>query len=111
MVTPRGCDSAKVISVIVTRALKGSGTENDPVREVIQYWDFDGNLLAEHDSVNERFWRYLHTVVRIEKGKCYGVYINCFFIDWAFFDCNINRSNITPKTGWQNAKYIYGKSE
>lgn len=62
MVTPRGCDSAKVISVIVTRALKGSGTENDPVREVIQYWDFDGNLLAEHDSVNERFWRYLHTV-------------------------------------------------
>ena len=55
MVTPRGCDSAKVISVIVTRALKGSGTENDPVREVIQYWDFDGNLLAEHDSVNERF--------------------------------------------------------
>ena len=55
MVTPRGCDSAKVISVIVTRALKGLGTENDPVREVIQYWDFDGNLLAEHDSVNERF--------------------------------------------------------
>ncbi len=55
MVTPRGCDSAKVISVIVTRALKGSGTESDPVREVIQYWDFDGNLLAEHDSVKERF--------------------------------------------------------
>ena len=54
MVTPRGCDSAKVISVIMTKALKGSGTENDPVREVTQYWDFDGNLLAEHDCVNEK---------------------------------------------------------
>lgn len=28
---PRGCDSARVEQVIVTRALKGAGTENDPL--------------------------------------------------------------------------------
>lgn len=43
----RGCDSAKIEQVIVTRALKGSGTENDPYREVVQYWSFDGELLFE----------------------------------------------------------------
>ena len=42
--TPRGCDSARVEQVIVTRALKGAGTENDPCREVIQYWTLDGEL-------------------------------------------------------------------
>lgn len=45
--TPRGCDSARVEQVIVTRALKGAGTENDPCREVIQYWTLDGKLLCE----------------------------------------------------------------
>lgn len=45
----RGTDSAKVIQVIVTTALKGEGTEKDPVRIVTQYWDFKGNLLAEAD--------------------------------------------------------------
>jgi hypothetical protein len=46
---PRGCDSARVEQVIVTRALKGAGTENDPCREVIQYWTLDGKLLCEKD--------------------------------------------------------------
>lgn len=46
---PRGCDSARVEQVIVTSALKGAGTENDPCREVIQYWTFDGKLLCEKD--------------------------------------------------------------
>lgn len=54
MPTPRGCDKAEVISVIKTVALKGAGTENDPCREVIQYWDFEGNLLAQNDTVNEK---------------------------------------------------------
>lgn len=45
--TPRGCDSARVEQVIVTRALKGAGTENDPCREVIQYWSLTGKLLFE----------------------------------------------------------------
>ena len=50
---PRGTDSAKVIQVIVTESLRGVGTRDDLSRLVTQYWDFDGNLLAEHDPVNE----------------------------------------------------------
>ena len=46
---PRGTDSAKVIQVIETKALRGLGTEKDPAREVIQYWDLEGNFLAESD--------------------------------------------------------------
>ena len=44
---PRGTDSARVVSVIETRALRG--TEEDKCRIVTQYWDFEGNLLAEND--------------------------------------------------------------
>lgn len=44
---PRGYDSARVEQVIVTRALKGAGTENDPCREVTQYWSLTGKLLFE----------------------------------------------------------------
>lgn len=43
----RGCDGAKIEQVIVTRALKGSGTESDPYREVTQYWTLDGEFLFE----------------------------------------------------------------
>ncbi len=49
----RGTDSAKIISVIETKALRGKGTEKDPERIVTQYWGFDGKLLAEYDSVKE----------------------------------------------------------
>lgn len=44
---PRGTDSAKVIQVIVTEALEGRGTEDDPCRIRLQYWDLNGKLLAE----------------------------------------------------------------
>ena len=44
-----GTKSAKVIQVIETKAKRGLGTEKNPVREVTQYWDFEGNLLAEMD--------------------------------------------------------------
>lgn len=44
----RGTDSARVISVIETKALRGEGTEENPNRIVTQYWDFAGNLLAEN---------------------------------------------------------------
>ena len=47
---PRGTDSAKVIGVIETKSLRGKGTENDKCRTVIQYWDFEGNLLAEKET-------------------------------------------------------------
>lgn len=50
---PRGTDSARVIRVIETKSLRGIGAPNDLSRIVIQYWDFDGNLLAEKDSVNQ----------------------------------------------------------
>jgi hypothetical protein len=49
-VRSRGCDSAKIISVIMTEALKGAGTENDPCRKAIQYWSLDGKLIAEHNG-------------------------------------------------------------
>lgn len=51
---PRGTDSARVVSVIETRALRGTGTEKDKCRIVIQYWDFEGNLLAENDPCGVR---------------------------------------------------------
>ena len=49
-VYPRGTDSARVISVIETKAARGgAGTVKDISREVTQYWDLEGNLLAEND--------------------------------------------------------------
>jgi hypothetical protein len=51
---PRACDQARVIQVIETKAIRGMGkSEEDPVRTVIQYWDFDGLLLAEKDPCKE----------------------------------------------------------
>lgn len=50
MVRPDGTKSAKVIQVIETKAKRGLGTEKDPVREVTQYWDLEGNFLAEMDT-------------------------------------------------------------
>lgn len=40
----------QVIEVVQVKYLRGSGSEKDPVREVIQYWDVGGRLLAERDS-------------------------------------------------------------
>lgn len=55
MVRPRGADSARVIQVIETKALRGEGTEEDLCRTVMQYWDFEGKLLAEHDPARDEF--------------------------------------------------------
>lgn len=49
MARPRGTDSAQVILVIKTESMRGEGTQEDLCRTVTQYWDFDGNLLAEND--------------------------------------------------------------
>lgn len=48
---PRGTDSARVIAVIETRSARGDGKDygKNICREVIQYWDLMGNLLAEND--------------------------------------------------------------
>lgn len=50
---PRGTDKARVIKVIRTESLIGRGTEEDPARLIYQYWDFKGNLLAKHDTLEE----------------------------------------------------------
>lgn len=55
MTYPRGTDSARVISVIETKAARGAGTAEDPSRFVTQYWDFDGNLLAENDPCKKDY--------------------------------------------------------
>lgn len=49
MAIPRGTDSVRVLQVIETKAMRGEGTEKDLCRCVTQYWDFEGNLLAEND--------------------------------------------------------------
>ena len=43
-------DAIKGVSIepiIVVKVLKGEGTEKDPARMAIQYWDLDGNFLFE----------------------------------------------------------------
>lgn len=47
---PRGTDHASVVAVIVTKSIVGSGTEGDPCREVTQYWELDGTLIATADE-------------------------------------------------------------
>lgn len=54
MARPRGTDSARVIRVIETKTLRGAGTEEDVCRLVTQYWDFEGNLLAERDECEKK---------------------------------------------------------
>lgn len=46
-------ESVEVIKVIKTTLTKrGSGVApDDPVREITQYWDMDGNLLWEEDPI------------------------------------------------------------
>lgn len=46
---------AKVIQVIEVEEKRGKGIVGDPVRRVMQYWSFDGELLAENDpTLTER---------------------------------------------------------
>lgn len=52
-VRPRGTDKAKIIKVIRTESIIGRGIPEDPVRYIYQYWDFKGNQLAKHDTLNE----------------------------------------------------------
>lgn len=58
MARPRGTDKARVIQVIETTSLRGEGTKEDNCRKVKQYWDFNGNLLAENDPcIKENVYR------------------------------------------------------
>lgn len=43
-------ESATLEVVIKTISRKGDGTENNPYREVVQYWTLDGELLCEVEN-------------------------------------------------------------
>lgn len=40
---------AKIVKLIRTETSEGKGTENDPVRTVVRYWDKKGRLLFKDD--------------------------------------------------------------
>lgn len=49
---PRGCDSARVVQLIETKTVRGTGTTpEDPARIVTEYWSLDGKKLAESDPI------------------------------------------------------------
>lgn len=50
MFRQEGPNSVKIIQVIEVKTKKGLGIEGDKIREVIQYWDMDGNFLAEKET-------------------------------------------------------------
>lgn len=68
MVRPRGTDSARVIQVIQTKAVRGIGTEEDPCRLVIQYWDTKGRLLAESDPCAKEYKEVLNNAKKAERN-------------------------------------------
>ena len=49
----RGVNCAKIVPLIEVVAVVGKGTEKDPVREITQYWDLDGELLFTSDDYKE----------------------------------------------------------
>lgn len=53
----RGVDSVRALYVIETRTTIGTGTDTDLSRQLIQYWDLEGRLLAEYDPCKAEFER------------------------------------------------------
>lgn len=51
--TAKPTSSAKVITVIETVSVIGSGTPENPLRHMTRYWSLDGDLLAEHDTITD----------------------------------------------------------
>ena len=47
-----GCKKAETVTVIKTVTVIGTGTEDDPIREVIQYWSHDGELIGTRQEAN-----------------------------------------------------------
>ena len=45
----------KVTQVVEVKSFVGTGTEDDPIRSITEYWSFDGKLLAarELDGVSD----------------------------------------------------------
>lgn len=52
-------DTLEIIKLIRTTIKRaGKGTDENPVRIITQYWDFDGNLLFEYDPYLDKFIHY-----------------------------------------------------
>lgn len=41
---------AEIVEVIKTETVEGKGTTDDPVRNVVRYWDKDGTLIFESEE-------------------------------------------------------------
>lgn len=54
-----GVKEAKIIPVIQIKTLRGAGTEEDPIRDAMEYWDTNGNLLFVVDAKKEITVNYL----------------------------------------------------
>lgn len=88
MTFPRGTDSARVISVIETTAVRGSGKSiDDQCRSIVQYWDFEGNLLAENDPCKEEDI--------LSDSKVLGVIRQIDAIETNFVDMSLLKRDLT----------------
>lgn len=45
---------AKLVTLIETTSLRGAGKNNDPYREVKEWWTLDGELVVEWDRWYEQ---------------------------------------------------------
>lgn len=61
-------DRVWLIEVIEVCAVRGSGTDADPVRFVNQYWTKEGQLLAESNPLPDAALQALERLVRACEG-------------------------------------------
>lgn len=43
-------DSCKMVQIIRLEVIRGLGIDGDPIRRVIQWWEPEGKMIAEHDT-------------------------------------------------------------
>lgn len=68
-------DTVKVIEVVETTLTRRGNGETNPIRVITQYWDRDGNLLAEEDPSPDIKRRFQASIDRANRL--------CDVIDWA----------------------------
>ena len=66
---PRATDGARLVTIIQTMAIRGSGVGEDMVRYVYQYWSLEGKFLAEYDPLisDEQAKKYKKNVESMDK--------------------------------------------
>ena len=45
---------AKIVKLIRTKTSEGKGTEKDPVRIVVRYWDKKGKMIFKEDPARDK---------------------------------------------------------